>query len=186
LLLTTGVSNGTFNGQTSLLQYMLWSPTTTTTTTTDFMLPSSVSATDSSVRVQVRTRKSNGTLLYACGNASQYISVLLSQGLVVVSYNLGHVAAASNFTGVYVSDGAWHDVALTFNLTSVTLMVDGVVVNSASFQGPVSLTDSTSCGLFVGGVSQTFVTANADLFTASTSPVFFKGCLSEVSLLKSL
>ena len=105
---------------------------------------------------RLRTRDSNATILHLQDTVlSWFISVQLSDGKLQIPWD----------SGVFVADGRWHEITVTYTSNMTLLIVDGNSTDSVPVVG--SFVDS-SCDVFLG----------ADARNGN----HFKGCLDEVRI----
>ena len=146
--LFTGVAEATFDGHSSVIQYSntLYNASREPSMTLSFRL---------------RTRDSNATILHLRDTVLDwFISVKLFDGKLKIPPD----------SGVFVADGRWHEITVTYTDNMTLLIVDGnntdfVLVDVGNrFRGIID----SNCEVFVG----------ADAASSS----HFKGCLDEVRI----
>jgi len=151
----TGVTEATFNGNSSAIEYS----NTLVNTSQQSLI---------TVSLQLRTRDFNATVLYLHhGVSSWFISIQLSDGKLQILYDFGALSSLNN--EAFIADGIWHEITVTFthNVTSVIIdrnITDNQPVSESHLQNFVN----SSCEVFVG--------ADAE------SKNHFKGCLGEMRI----
>ena len=163
-----GTIPATFNGQSTMLQYSTAFSTTRSTKNT--------------ISLSVRTRQSEGVLLHIRGAgtlSAYYMTLQLHPKFnLVLRYDLSGFAliTAGNST---ITDGKWHNLTITVQQDSVSLMVDATKYSGDATQPlmPYQILNGTS-DIYVGGVPAAYASANSNFFQGT--PVMFKGCMQEV------
>jgi len=151
----TGAVEATFNGNSSVIQYSNTLLNTSQDTGIAFSL-------------RLRTRDFNATLLYLRNTVlSSFISIQLSNGSLQIHYDFGTSSWVN--TDMFVADGIWHEIRVTFSDNMTSLSVDG---SSRSEQSLVN----NQLPSFIDNSSEVFIGADAE------QKNHFKGCLNEVRI----
>ncbi|XP_030245298.1 fat-like cadherin-related tumor suppressor homolog isoform X2 [Drosophila navojoa] len=130
-----------------------------------------------SYSLQIRTVQQSGTLLYASGKVDYNVLEIVN-GAVRYKFDLGSGEGVVSVSSIYISDGAWHTIALERSLNSAKLIVDNKHISQGSAPGVNGILNIQSNDIFVGAE----VRAHPSIIGYEDIQRGFIGCMANIKI----